>query len=63
MMDQSEVNDLASKIKKYIENKNDSPPFEIFFKDYMFIVGNQTAKETEEAASESLSVFFLKTQG
>ena len=54
-MEQSEVNDLALRIKKYLENKNDSPPFEIFFKDYMYIVDNETSEET---VSKSLSIFF-----
>jgi len=57
-MEQSEANVLALRIKKYLENKNDSPPFEIFFKDFMFIVDSQTSKESEEVVSESLSVFF-----
>ena len=57
-MGQSEVKDLALRIKKYLENKNDSPPFEIFFKDFMFIVDNQTSKESEETVSKSLSIFF-----
>ena len=57
-MEQSEVNDLGLRIKKYLENKNSSPPFELFFKDYMFIVKNETSKETDEAVSESLRVFF-----
>ena len=53
-MEQSEANVLALRIKKYLENKNDSPPFEIFFKDFMFIVDNQKSKEV---LSESLSFF------
>ncbi|MBM3456078.1 MAG: hypothetical protein FJX80_13195 [Bacteroidetes bacterium] len=57
-MEQSEANVLALRIKKYLENKNDSPPFEIFFKDFMFIVDSQTSNESEEVVSESLSVFF-----
>ncbi|MBM3456689.1 MAG: hypothetical protein FJX80_16410 [Bacteroidetes bacterium] len=59
-MEQPEVNVLALRIKKYLENKNDSPPFEIFFKDYMFIVDNETSEESEDEVSESLSVFFQK---
>lgn len=57
-MEQPEVNVLALRIKKYLENKNDSPPFEMFFKDFMFIVDNQTSKESEDVVSESLSIFF-----
>jgi len=57
-MEQPEVNVLALRIKKYLENKNDSPPFEMFFKDFMFIVDNQTSKESEDVVSESLSDFF-----
>lgn len=54
-MEQSEVNDLALRIKKYLETKNDSPPFEVFFKDYMYIIDNETSEET---VSKSLSIFF-----
>ncbi len=57
-MEESKVNDLGLRIKKYLENKKGTPPFEIFFKDYLFLIDSEIDSVIENDVSESLRVFF-----
>ncbi len=57
--------ELQTHIASFLKNKNDLPPFEFYFKDYLHLIekSRESSKGSIDQLGESLIVYFRENPG